>query len=594
MAEASDGGLGQNSARRIAPERILAQLEKILCSPVFMRSDRLCRFLRYTVKKALQGHEADLKEYPIGIEVFDRPESFDPRLDSIVRVEARRLRLKLELYYETDGATDDLVIEFRKGSYVPYFHLRHEIYGHQLLRKPRTRSWRPWRAIAVLPFTLVGPRQPGSWFSDGAMEEIISALSRLPGFRVVARTSSARYGTREQNPRKVGREVNADLIVTGSMRTLSSEKIRVTVQVADVWEGLYIWSGSFEMDTRDPFRAQQELARLLVERLELEAVCFGGDDLSAEPVADAVILTRRGWQCLERLNTESLIRAVSYFHDAILAEADHLPAHAGLAQAWALLALAGGSFVSQARADAPKAARRALSLDESSPEANVAMGLVHWILEGDWERAERRFEVALQADENFAPALGWLGVQHLTKGEVEEALAELQVLERLDLNSVLCEFLCGVMKQMAGDEAGAEKVFRGLIRFDPALTIAYLALSANQLRRGHSAEALEMLEQACQLAGNSPFLLGCLGYAAGLSNNRDRTAAILADLAREADRLPDRDLPLAMVHAGLGNYDQAERFLYNARLAKDPQLLCLSLVPHWANWAGQQARGHAR
>ena len=107
----------------ISTEAILSQLEKILASPGFIHSDRMVRFLRFTVDQALKGHASELKETVLGMEVFDRPSSFDPRTDTIVRVDARRLRSKLKEYYEGEGRGDSILIDFPKGSYVPKFSL---------------------------------------------------------------------------------------------------------------------------------------------------------------------------------------------------------------------------------------------------------------------------------------------------------------------------------------------------------------------------------------------------------------------------------------------------------------------------------------
>ena len=105
----------------ISTEAVRSQLEKILASPGFTHSDRMVRFLRFTVEQALNGHASELKETVLGMEVFDRTSLFDPRTDTIVRVEARRLRSKLKEYYEGDGRGDTVRIDFPKGSYVPTF-----------------------------------------------------------------------------------------------------------------------------------------------------------------------------------------------------------------------------------------------------------------------------------------------------------------------------------------------------------------------------------------------------------------------------------------------------------------------------------------
>src|SRR5438067_9756074 len=128
------------------------QLQRILASKLFAQSARMSRFLRVIVEHTLDGRADELKEYLIGTEVFDRGASYDPRVDPIVRVEARRLRSKLRSYYESDGASDELVIELPKGAYAPRFHdNRAGAVAAESRQPPHAGS------IAVLPFTNLSP-----------------------------------------------------------------------------------------------------------------------------------------------------------------------------------------------------------------------------------------------------------------------------------------------------------------------------------------------------------------------------------------------------------------------------------------------------
>ena len=103
----------------LSEQTIREQLTKLLASEIFVRSARLSRFLQFTVNRTLAGRQSEIKEYVIGVEVYNRRSSYDPASDSIVRTEARRLRGKLKQYYESDGKTDPVRIVFRPGSYIP-------------------------------------------------------------------------------------------------------------------------------------------------------------------------------------------------------------------------------------------------------------------------------------------------------------------------------------------------------------------------------------------------------------------------------------------------------------------------------------------
>ena len=120
------------SDNEISQEAIHEELSRILESSIFVQSDRLSRFLRYTVETTLAGEAETLKEYVIGTEVYQRKPPYHPSVDSIVRSEARRLRSKLKEYYESVGRHDSVFIYYRPGSYVPAFRRRDNQEGSSL------------------------------------------------------------------------------------------------------------------------------------------------------------------------------------------------------------------------------------------------------------------------------------------------------------------------------------------------------------------------------------------------------------------------------------------------------------------------------
>ena len=153
-------------------EMVSAQLRKILQSAVFGRSRRLRRFLRFSVEQTLLQQTENLKEYSIGLEVFEKPESFDPRMDSIVRVVARRLRMLVERYYQSEGAADPVIIGFHSGSYVPHFRLRSAQALDAAAASPPPRT-----SVQDAPILLVA--------NDDGAEKAESVAGRL-GMSVVA------------------------------------------------------------------------------------------------------------------------------------------------------------------------------------------------------------------------------------------------------------------------------------------------------------------------------------------------------------------------------------------------------------------------
>jgi serine/threonine-protein kinase len=196
-----------------------AQLARILTSPQFARSKRLGRFLQLAVTAVTAPNHEALKEYRIGVEVFDRGRDFDPRIDPIVRVQATKLRSRLIEYYAADGANDDIVINIPKGSYVAVI-TRRGAAG-------RSNSGPAASHIAVLPFVNMSADAANEYFSDGLTEELINRLTAVPQLRVVARTSAFHFKGRNEDIREVGAQLDAGTVIEGSVRQ-SGDQIRVT------------------------------------------------------------------------------------------------------------------------------------------------------------------------------------------------------------------------------------------------------------------------------------------------------------------------------------------------------------------------------
>lgn len=218
----------------VSAELVRGLLVRLEAHPLFVRSARLRRFLEFTIESTLAGRSAELKEYVLGLEVFGRPHTHDPRIDPIVRVEARRLRAKLRAYYASDGANDELILEYPSGSYIPHF-------------RPRGRAEQPESPalIAVLPFD-ARRRSSCARFADGLTREVIHELGRLETVQVF---SSRRRGLRAR----------IEALLTGSVRQAGS-RVTVTAELLSTGNHQNLWSANFESVPSDPVTAQKQIA----------------------------------------------------------------------------------------------------------------------------------------------------------------------------------------------------------------------------------------------------------------------------------------------------------------------------------------------
>ena len=220
------------------PEAVRAHLAKIAASSEFVKAERLCRFLRFTVEARLNGQEDQIKEYVLGREVFDRNGTYDPRVDPIVRVEARRLRTRLEEYYRATGRADSLRIEFPKGSYVPVIrpaegaveeivaprvvprrHLTLWISGAALVLVGMLAGYRlsrpsPSGIVAVAPAGwLWGETADATGLEESLAERVSLELANQHMARVIGWPLMLRYRTARQEFRQMAAGVGASKVL---------------------------------------------------------------------------------------------------------------------------------------------------------------------------------------------------------------------------------------------------------------------------------------------------------------------------------------------------------------------------------------------
>lgn len=245
----------------------LQQLTKILESRVFKKSERMRRFLRFIVEMTLAGKQSQIGEYSLGLEVYDRTDEFDPRLTSIVRVDAARLRSKLREYYETEGKVDFVHIEIPKGTYIPV--VANKSVARSCDPKIQASPVRPGRAIAIMPFLDLSPQRDQWQFGRGLLEELALSLSRIPRLSVVSSISVLALKRRRLDVPRIGRRLGLDVIIEGSIRK-SNNKFRITVRLTDASTGYQLWSEAFERKTGEVLSLQKEIATLVSKSVHIE------------------------------------------------------------------------------------------------------------------------------------------------------------------------------------------------------------------------------------------------------------------------------------------------------------------------------------
>jgi adenylate cyclase len=421
-----------NSAADAVPAiAVRDQLARVVNSPGFVSSARLCRFLTHIVDRTIDGDIESLKEFSIAMEVFDRNSDYDPNIDAIVRVEARRLRAKLKAYYEEGpGTLDPVLIGLRPGSYVPVFRWldtqqpkhREEI-GTTI---PQGRT-----SIAVLPFVNMSPEPEQDFFCDGISEEITNTLTHLSGLNVIARTSAFHFKGASIDIREVGQRLGANLVIEGSVRK-AGEQLRITAQMIQTESGHHLWSETFRRELKDVFAIQEEIAQSVADLLRLHMPEVQGAVRPSAPNLDAYTAYLRARFLIHQQSPEALQAAREQLRKLVQIYPDYALAYSGMAAANGLLTIFGVVSGREVYPEVKANAERGYALDPKSGETcRVLAGLRGWF-EHRWDEANRMYDRAVTIQPGHAPAHMFRAMALLCQGKIEAAEAGLRRSTELD------------------------------------------------------------------------------------------------------------------------------------------------------------------
>ncbi|MCU1237853.1 MAG: Tetratricopeptide 4 [Candidatus Solibacter sp.] len=541
----------------------------------------MARFLRLAVEHALAGHAGDLKEYLIGVEVFDRKASYDPRVDPIVRVEARRLRAKLKAYYEGDGSADPVLIEFLSGTYAPRLTTR----DSPAPAHPPVHG----TTVAVLPFADLGLKPQNQYFSDGLTEELIHALTKVPRLRVVAWNTAAQLRDRQDDVRSLREQLQVDAVLTGSVR-IAGGSLRVRAQLIDTASGVYLWSETFDRHMQDVFSIQEEIALAIVRTLRVQLTGEGESPVLARgrSTIGAYDYYLKGRYYWHRRSPEDLRRSVEYFEAAIAADHTYAPALAGLADAFTLLVDYGLLHPAEGMPKAKAAAERAIELDPGQAEAYASLALIRSLYDWEWEEALGLYRRAIELNPGYATAHNWLGLDwYALNGRFDKAMAHMEIALQLDPLSGIIREGAAFVHFLAGRQQEAVRGYLGIIQDDPTFYKAYTSLGRAYAHEGKYLDAIRMLEKGRTLAGNVPNILAAIGQVYACGGQQERAREILGELEQMRAQSHVPSTAFAVIHLGLGETARALDWLEIACRQHESPLTSIKVHPIYAALRGE-------
>jgi eukaryotic-like serine/threonine-protein kinase len=438
---------------------------------------------------------------------------------------------------------------------------------------PASGTASPAPSLAVLPFVNQGGSADDEYFSDGMTDELASALTKVPGLRVAARSSAYSFKGKAADAREIGEKLTVGTVLEGTVRR-SGSKIRVTAQLVNASDGLVLWSEQYERDAKDVFAVQDDITGSIVSalRLKLAAGPPGSSKPGQTENAEAHDLYLRGRFFMFQQSEEGLRKALDYFDQALAKDPNYAPAYAGTAFAWAWLADA----VLPPREAYPKAkaaAQKALELDPTNVEARGMLGIVLWLYDWDRTASEKEFRQALESNPNSMDLHNLRAISLCERRQYEAGLAEADRAIALDpLNvwpSWVREYCLCIGRRY--DEVIAQH--RKSEELDPRFFYSDSWSGVAYREKKMYAESVTEYEKARTITGTP--LPGLAVTYARMGKNAEARAVLqeLLELNRKRYIPPEF---FSEIYAALGDKDEAFRWLdksYDARSAFLPALL---------------------
>jgi eukaryotic-like serine/threonine-protein kinase len=440
-------------------------------------------------------------------------------------------------------------------------------------------------SVAVLAFQNIGGDSANEPFSDGMSDEITTALGRVEGLQVAARSSAFGYKGKDVVPREIGRRLQVRYVLDGGVR-VRGDRRRVSVQLIDVADGTEVWSDDYDRDARDPdvFAVQDSIARAIVASLRVQLSAPARAALTRRstenPEAhDLYLKGRFFWNQRGSGGQVALQRAIGFFEQAIAIDSSYPQAWAGLADAYSMVAGFGTAPPATVFPKAKAAAQRAVTLDSTLADAHTSLGIISVFYDWDWERARREFNQALAIDSTEARTHQFHAMYFTATGRLDSALAELRTAQRLDPLSPLINARVGTVLLQARRYAEAELAFRQALALDSTNVNARsdLALSLAVLHRFPEAFATFRMIDSTDFGRMAGYgLAGPKGYALGLAGRRVEALQIQRQL-EESSRTRYVS-PLAFVYIAIGLGDTARALDWLERAHRERTFLLPFLI----------------
>jgi serine/threonine-protein kinase len=410
-------------------------------------------------------------------------------------------------------------------------------------------------SIAVLPFANMSADKENEYFGDGLAEEVINALAQVPGLQVAGRTSSFLFRGEAIDLAEVGRRLNVEHVLEGSVRR-AGNRVRVTAQLLKVSDGFHIWSDRYDRELTDIFAIQDEITHAIASALRIRLSVDSPAPRSHTPNLRAYEAHLKARELWFRAFPGSFEPTKALLEHAIALDPQFALPYSLLGGCYTMLANLGFKPAHEMMPLARAAEERALRVDPALPEAHALLGVCAGGFGHDWIGAEREWRLAMAREPVSRDVRFWYGNHYLLPiGRVAEAVETMaKALEEDPLNLMYRHHYARGLRHLGRlDEAEAE--LRGILDVDANFPWALETLGAVCAQQGHSAEALALTERAHVVTPWSYTVMGQLAALRERPGDRKRADALLETLGTGEGY--GASTGLAIFHAMTGNSEKA-------------------------------------
>jgi TolB-like protein/tetratricopeptide (TPR) repeat protein len=428
------------------------------------------------------------------------------------------------------------------------------------------------KSIAVLPFNDLSPAKDHNYFSDGIAEELLGALAKIDGLCVAARRSSFWFKDKEAELTEIAEKLNVEHVLEGTVRR-DGNRVRVTAELIDAWNGFTLWSETFEREFQGIFALQDEITRSIVDALKLKLNVATTAPRSRS--IDAYDVYLHGLFLSDKGTEEPLRQSLEFFERALQKDPRFSRAWTGIAKSWLWLA---DAYVPplEGYPKVREAALRALQLDDDEAEAHVYLAETKRILDWDLDGAEAEFNRAVEIEPNSTPSNYFIAALYAARGEREKALVYLQRTSKIDPASLWVNNFASEIYRYFGLYDEAIAAGQRAMQLDPTFLYGEPLLAALYREMGRFDDAIALYEKAQSFSGKPGFGLA-ITYA---RMNRRKEARQTLDSAVANRRYTPGDA-IAHVHVALQAHDDAIRELERACDERSSSLHWVGIAPEF-------------